>query len=172
MTTTEQLPVRKRRWSWLWIVLIISLAFNLAVLGALVAHQIWGGKHGHFRGPGYTQLVPRGFFWHLERERRKELLTGLKDARQEFKDMRKDLRDNGRAIADALKAEPFDPQKLETAMQGYEAASGNMITRGGVIARDLFAKLTAEERELMAKHIERRTRRHKKWRKWRKWRDD
>ncbi len=167
MTPPVQQPVRRRRWSWVWIVLGLSLALNLVVIAALVSHQFFGkGRMGHrITGPGYTQVLPRAFFRQLEDARREELLSALRDHRQEFRGLRADLRDKARGIAGALRAEPFDQAALEQAMSTYEQSSGTMISRGGEIARDLFARLTPAERKVMADEIERKSMSRRKWRK-------
>ena len=166
MTDTAPRVTRKRRWSWVWLALLVSLALNLAVLAAIVAHNFWGegGRH-HQRitGPGYAQILPRAFFRQLEDKRRDELVGELREHRSEFRGLRRDLREKARAIAGALRAEPFDQPALERAMADFEQASGSMITRGGEIARGLFARLTPQERKLMADEIERKSMSRRQW---------
>lgn len=159
-TSTPQTP-RKRRWSWVWLALLVSLALNLAVAAAVIAHNFWGpgGRHHQHRitGPGYTQVLPRAFFRQLDDARRDELVGELREHRREFRGLRRDLREKARGIAAALRAEPFDQSALERAMVEFEQASGGMIVRGGEIARGLFAKLTPQERAIMAREIERKS---------------
>ena len=166
-------PARKRRWSWVWVVLAVSLALNLAVLAAIVSHSFWGGGRHHHRisGPGYTQILPRAFFRQLAESRRDELVGELREHRKEFRGLRSDLRDKARAIAAALRAEPFDQASLDAAMQNFEASSNGMINRGGEIARNLFAKLTPEERKLMADEIERKSMSRRRWQRWKEQRE-
>ncbi len=161
MTTTAPQTPRKRRWSWVWLALLVSLGLNLAVAAAVIAHNFWGpgGRHHQHRitGPGYTQVLPRAFFRQLDEARRDELVGELREHRREFRGLRRDLREKARGIAAALKAEPFDQAALERAMAEFEQTSGSMITRGGEIARGLFARLTPQERKLMAEEIERKS---------------
>ncbi len=167
MTTTAPQTPRKRRWSWVWLALLVSLALNLAVAAAVIAHNFWGpgGRHHQHRitGPGYTQVLPRAFFRQLDEARRDELVGELREHRREFRGLRRDLREKARGIAAALKAEPFDQAALESAMIDFEQASGSMITRGGEIARGLFAKLTPQERKIMAEEIERKSMPGRRW---------
>jgi Spy/CpxP family protein refolding chaperone len=161
---------RKRRWSWVWLALLVSLALNLAVLAAVVAHTVWGDggrHHQRISGPGYAQIMPRAFFRQLDDKRRDELVGELREHRSEFRGLRRDLREKTRAIASALRAEPFDQSSLENAMADFEQASGTMITRGGEIARDLFSRLTPEERKIMADEIEKRSMSRRQWKRYR-----
>lgn len=175
MSTASQTSRPKRRWSWVWVVLVISLAINLAIAAAILTHTFFGGhKRHHYRitGPGYTQVLPRAFFRELDRDRREELVSGLREHRSEFRGLRRDLREKARAIAEALRAEPFDQGRLEQSMAAFEQASGTMINRGGEIARDLFARLTPEERKIMADEIERKSMSRKRWKRLREQRED
>jgi hypothetical protein len=52
-------------------------------------------------------------------------------------------------------------------MADFEQASGTMITRGGEIARDLFSRLTPEERKIMADEIEKRSMSRRQWKRYR-----
>ena len=170
MSSAGQASRPKRRWSWVWVVLVISLAINLAIAAAVLTHTFFGShKRHHHRitGPGYTQVLPRAFFRQLEHDRREELVDGLRQHRREFRGLRKDLREKARAIATALRAEPFDQGRLEQSMAEFENASGSMINRGGEIARGLFARLTPQERKLMADEIERKSMSRKRWKRLR-----
>ena len=169
MTVSPPQTPRRRRWSWVWLALLVSLALNLTVMAAVVSHNVWGergARHHRISGPGYTQVLPRAFFRRLDDARRDELVGELRQHRREFRGLRQDLREKARAIAAALKAEPFDQAALERAMAEFEQASGGMITRGGEIARGLFARLTPEERKLMAEEIERKSMSRRRWKRW------
>lgn len=175
MTATAPQTPRKRRWSWVWLALLVSLALNLAVVAAIVAHNVWGEPghhHSRISGPGYTQILPRAFFRQLDGERREQLVGELREHRSEFRGLRRGLREKTRAIAAALRAEPFDQSALERAMADFEQASGGMITRGGEIARELFAKLTPQERKLMADEIERKSMTKRQWKRHKEGREE
>ena len=158
---TENAKDRKPRKTWArWksILLIVSLGINLAIAGAIVAHKFFGHDHRkHYRarisGPGYTQILPRKFFFDISRDRRKELVTDLKKNRKEFRQLRKDLRAVAIGVADALAADPYDAEATKKALAAYEAQANGMVGKGKSIAIEFFAKLTPEERKLIAKRI-------------------
>jgi uncharacterized membrane protein len=169
LTATAPQTPRKRRWSWVWLALLVSLALNLAVVAAVVAHHFrdeGGRHHQRISGPGYAQILPRAFFRQLDGERRDELVGELREHRTEFRGLRRDLREKTRAMAAALRADPFDQTALENTMADFEQASGTMVTRGGEIARGLFARLTPEERRIMADDIERRSMSRRQWKRY------
>jgi len=163
---SEAQTPKKRRWSWLWAALITSLALNLAVVAAVTTHRFGGhGGHGRISGPGLTQVLPRAFFRSLDRDRRAELVGVLGEHRKEFRSLRKELRENARGLAAALRAEPYDPAAVNTALQVYDNSATTMIVRGRTIAEDFFTRLTPEERLTMADEIERKTMSRQQWRR-------
>ena len=158
---------KSRRWSWLWIVLIASLAVNLAVAAAIVAHKTVGPqRHRSITGPGFTQILPRAFFRDLDRDRREELVGELREHRKGFRALRKSLREKARDIAAALRAEPYDEAAVTRALEVYEAEAQAMVGRGREIAGSFFTRLTPEERKLIADQIERKTMSRRRWKRW------
>ena len=113
---------KTRRWSWVWIALIASLAINLAVVAAIVSHQTVGPhRHRSITGPGFTQILPRAFFRELDDDRRDELVGELREHRKGFRDLRKNVREKARDVASALRAEPYDEAAVTKALELYEA---------------------------------------------------
>lgn len=158
---------RTRRWSWLWVVLIASLAINLAIVAAIVAHQAVGPhRHGSITGPGFTQILPRAFFRELDRDRRNELVGELREHSKEFRELRKRLRENARNVAAALRAEPYDEAAVTKALQVYETGAQSMVVRGRDIAGNFFKRLTPDERKQIATEIERKTMSKRQWKRW------
>lgn len=158
---------KTRRWSWLWIVLIASLAVNLAVAAAIIAHNAVGPhRHRSITGPGFTQILPRAFFRDLDRDRREELVGELREHRKGFRALRKSLREKARDVASALRAEPYDEAAVAKALEVYEAEAETMIGRGREIAGNFFKRLTPEERKLIADQIERKTMSRRRWKRW------
>lgn len=158
---------KTRRWSWVWIALIASLAINLAVVAAIVAHQAAGPhRHRSITGPGFTQILPRAFFRELDRDRRDELVGELREHRKGFRELRTTLRERARDVASALRAEPYDEAAVAKALEVYEAEAQTMVGRGREIAGNFFARLTPQERQLMADQIDRKTMSRRRWKRW------
>lgn len=160
---------KTRRWSWLWVVLIVSLAINLAIVAAIVSHQAVGPhRHRSITGPGFTQILPRAFFRELDRDRRKELVGELREHRRGFRELRKQLRKKARDVAAALRAQPYDAEAVTKALQAYEAEAQTMVVRGRSIAGNFFTRLTPEERKLIANEIERKSMTKRRWKRWKR----
>jgi len=159
---------KTRRWSWLWIALIASLAINLAIVAAIVSHQAVGPhRHRSITGPGFTQILPRAFFRELDRDRRDELVGELREHRKGFRELRKNLRQKARDVASALRAEPYDEATVTKALEVYQAEAQTMVGRGRNIAENFFKRLTPDERKLIADQIERKTMSRRRWKRWR-----
>ncbi|WP_108879504.1 periplasmic heavy metal sensor [Anderseniella sp. Alg231-50] len=158
---------KARRWSWLWIALIASLAINLAVVAAIVAHNAVGPhRHRSITGPGFTQILPRAFFRELDRDRRDELVGELRGHRKGFRALRKALREKARDVASALRAEPYDEAEVAKALAVYETEAQTMVGRGRNIAENFFRRLTPDERKQIADQIERKTMSKRRWKRW------
>ena len=142
-----------RRWRWLGLLLLLSLAVNFVIAGFIIAHKLKPKRHTRITGPGYTQIIPRNFFFDVSRERRKELVKTMRSHRKTFRGRRRELRDAALKIADALEAEPFDRNALELALDGYRGEAVEMIDEGGRIGRTFFDLLSPEERKLVSKRI-------------------
>lgn len=158
---------KTRRWSWLWITLIASLAINLAVVAAIVAHSAVGPhRHRSITGPGFTQILPRAFFRELGSDRRDELVGELRGHRKGFRALRKSLREKARDVASALRAEPYDEAAVTKALEVYEVEAQTMVGRGRNIAENFFKRLTPDERKQIADQIERKTMSKRRWKRW------
>jgi len=159
---------KTRRWSWLWIVLIASLAMNLAIVAAIVSHQAAGPhRHRSITGPGFTQILPRAFFRELDGDRRDELVGELRGHRKGFRELRKNLRQKARDVASALRAEPYDEAAVAKALEVYQTEAQTMVGRGRNIAENFFKRLTPDERKLIADQIDRKSMSRRRWKRWR-----
>ena len=144
-------PSRHRRWIGLF--MLVSLAFNLLVAGFFIAHELRPEKYRRISGPGYTQLIPRKFFFDVDRDRRTELVEAMRAHRKLFRGHRRELRDAAKLVADALEAEPFSQTALDAALQVYRGEATEMIDAGGRIGASFFAMLSDEERKQLGKRI-------------------
>jgi uncharacterized membrane protein len=139
------------RWGrWL---LIVSLAFNVLVIGAMV------GRAYHFRH-GAAVVAPVGggpnlvgFVGTLTADRRATVWTSTGDERRALRPLRASLREARAVLREALATEPFDAQRVDAANAklieaevALRAASQRLITR-------IASILTPEERRRFATHI-------------------
>ncbi len=153
MTQPLDRPAGKRRRRWVGIALLISLALNLMVAGYFIAHKLRPEKYRRITGPGYTQIIPRNFFFDVSRDRRRELVEAMRSHRRAFRDLRQDVRTAAIRLADALEAEPFDPNAVAAELELYRSEAVEMIDAGNEIGQRFFNMLTADERKLLANRI-------------------
>jgi uncharacterized membrane protein len=142
-----------KRYSWLMMALIASLAVNLLFVGAGVARFYVG--EGPVRGltGSQMQLIPRKFFAELDRSRRSELLGVFKSYDKQFRDGRREARAEIAVLATALEAEPYDAAQVNAAVSGFTAKSTALVATGGQAALKLIGMLTPDERKLLARHL-------------------
>lgn len=153
MSETQTPEAEVGRWNWLKIALVASLAVNLLFGGAAVARLLTGDAPVRFAMLSQVQLVPRKFLGELDGERRRELLDVIRPYNKIFRDGRLRVRAEITAIAEALEAEPYDSVKVTAALSRFRAESVDLVDEGGRAALDMFAKLSADERKLLARHL-------------------
>jgi uncharacterized membrane protein len=152
-------PGRDSRW---WSALLIaSLALNLFIGGAIATRFFTHGGPQRFIGAGYTQLIPRGFFAEMPRDRRKVLLDILRQYRKDFRAEREGTESVAAKLADALVSEPYDVEKVKLVVSEFAGQSGKLAVRGGDAALDIIGRLSPEERKILAEAIRDRASRSK-----------
>jgi uncharacterized membrane protein len=147
-----------RRWTWRDVLLIASLAVNLAVLGIVAAQYFRKERVARLMGPAYNELLPRAFVQSLPEDRQASIVAAMRDNRREFRQQRRELRDAALKVADALAAEPFDEAALDRAIGAYRTEVGDLVTQGTGFAMSMFRGLTPAERKLVAEKLRGRAR--------------
>jgi uncharacterized membrane protein len=156
MTSVETAPPVEnaaRRFNWLKLALVMSLAVNLLFIGGGIARLVTHGPPERMSNISQMQLIPRKFLGDLDRARRTELMKVFREFAPSFRDGRKATRDEVINLAAALEAEPYDAARVKTVIEMFSAQSSALIGSGGKAALTLIDKLTPEERKLLARHI-------------------
>ncbi len=145
------------------ICLVVSLAANLLVLGA-VGGFFGSGRHKDVRLDSLStrhEARPRGpatslgpLVRAMDREDRRDLGRMIQKAQGRDRRMDRDLRAQMTAVlADALRTEPFEPRAVLTVLQD----EAMMIEERQVIARqallDKLASMTPKAREQLAQAL-------------------
>ncbi|MEQ1521071.1 MAG: periplasmic heavy metal sensor [Aestuariivirga sp.] len=152
-------PAQGSRW---WSALLIaSLALNLFIVGAIATRFFTHGGPQRFVGASYTQLIPRGFFAEMPRDRRKVLLDILKQYRKDFHAEREGTEAVAAKLADALVSEPYDVEKVKLVVSEFSGQTGKLAARGGDAALDIIGRLSPDERKILAEAIRDRANRNK-----------
>jgi len=138
---------------WRW-VLLASLMVNLLVAGAVLGH-VFGFGPPMMRPPNgpLVDYAPQRFFADVAKQRRKELAQPFRDGRDDFQKFRSQAGLRAMAIADALSREPFDADALNALVDSYSIGPESPAAKAAALVKDLYAKLTPDERALLAQDI-------------------
>ena len=157
---SPDIPAKSSRW---WTaLLVVSLAINLLIGGAVAARFFTREGHERLMGASYTQLIPRRFFTEIPRERRRVLLDILKQYRNDFRGDRDAFETAAAKLADALVIEPYDVEKVKLVINEFASQAGKLAARGGDAALDILAQLSPDERKILADAIRERASKGKK----------
>jgi uncharacterized membrane protein len=156
---TDMKPTSRSKW---WkALLVVSLALNLLIGGAVVTRMVTQGGPDRMMGASYTQLIPRRFFAEMPRDRRRVLLDILKNYRDDFRNDRDASAQVAMKLADAIVGEPYDVEKAKLVVNEFAEQNGKLASRGGAAVLDILAVLTPDERQSLAKVIRERSARKK-----------
>lgn len=158
---TDQNPNILRK-SWLpdtshglWrLCLLASLMINVVILGLLLGHQYRNNPMDRPGAANYMQFVPRRFFMELAPERRRELGLAFRTSKADIQKARSVSTDNATKVAAELVRPDFDATRIAALIDGFTTGPDSVAARGGTVLKDFYAKLSPEERALLAKAIE------------------
>lgn len=146
MTATVEEAARKpSRQKWL---LIVSLALNLLIIGG-VAGAFWSHRHGgrHFGQWQGREHGLMGFVRELAPDRQGEIRAALESEREKIKPLRESMKEGWKETNTVLGAEPFDKDKLKSAMSRMIDTELRLRTAISDALVDTAAKLSPEERQ-------------------------
>lgn len=141
---------RRREWRWMTVLLVVSLGLNIFVVG-------WAG----------ARFASHAGLWHWSRDhdhgRRGELAEILREHRGVFGELGYDAGENLRGVADALRADPFDPAAFASSIDLLEDNAHGLVRLGGGAAKEVAGKLEDGERQWAARRLERAARKLERW---------
>jgi len=150
MTSGAPNPIRRR----FRILLVASLALNVAVAGLVGGYFLRGGGAG---GPPRTidfAVGPLG--QALSREDRREIGQALRDAPAAQALSRDEMRRLRSALADILVAEPFDRSALQAAMADMRGQFSAVQDAATELLLDRVEQMTPAQRQGYADALNRR----------------
>ena len=154
--TPKQEPGGMR--TWLRVVLVVSLALNLlmvgAIGGAVLRHGLWGGHHSprlEMAGGPMTRALSPEDRRALGRKIRAEYREG-RPARAEHRELMRGL------VAD-LKAVPYDAEAVRARMERIHALFGERLAIGQALLLEHLAGLSDAERAAYAERLQQSFRR-------------
>jgi Spy/CpxP family protein refolding chaperone len=132
----------------LQVVLAVSLAFNVFVLGFIAARAFRPHGHDRTRGPF---LGPHGLLDDAEPGARPAVERVMKRHRTAMRSEHRELRDARRAVRKAFEAEPFDPKALERALAGLRARTESSQARVHAALVELASELPKDARKRLGR---------------------
>lgn len=145
------IPALKSKW---WTaLLVVSLMANLLIAGAIGGRFARGHEFGQPKGSNFVQLIPRKFLDDLDGPRRRELMTMLRDNRDEFKQMRVSANAAALELAVALENPNYDSTAVQSVIEKFSTGRESLAAKGSAVVIDIIAKLSAEERKNLAAAI-------------------
>lgn len=142
---------RWKRWA-----LIASLALNVLFVGLVVGAVLRGPPDQAIGGPGlwrYAHALPDPY--------RRELVRTVRRSRSDWGAQRVALRDARGALAEALRAQPFDIDAVATVLANEQRLAGQLADRGNTLLLEQIARMSAEDRSRYADSIQRRRHTHR-----------
>lgn len=137
---------------WTRLVLVLSLALNLLVVGVVVGGAVRHHRHG---GDESARDIGFGPFTEaLSKEDRKALRRAFLAANPGFRDMRKDMgRDMGDLIA-ALRADPWDAVAAGIILAGQSQRMTDWMDTGRDLLLERLSAMTPQDRAAFADRLE------------------
>lgn len=140
-TAPRSAPAGARTPRWVWIVLVVSLAFNCLVIGAGAA-ALW-------RAPFFAHHFPGNFLRYahqLPPEKREAVRSAFAAVRPEIRALRQDMRRARRDAAEIFVAEPFDKERFMAAQRRVLEAEQKFREALQRPIPEIAAQLNPEER--------------------------
>lgn len=139
----------RRRWT-RW-ALIASLALNLLFVGLVAGAVLRGPPDRGVGGPGlwrYAHALPD--------HHRRDLVRTVRRSRDDWGGQRAALRDARDALAEALRADPFEITAVAAVLAEEQRLAGQLAERGNALLLEQIARMSAEDRARYAEAILRR----------------
>lgn len=160
MSTSGDTPTTAKRFSVTRIVLVISLAVNVAVAGLVIGAVLKHGPRDHDRRPPKAEILSYGPYTSaLTEEDREVLLDRLIGAQGEIRDNRRAVKADFKRLLDAVRAEPYDPVATAAILRDQQARVQKQIDLVSRVLLEQLTEMSAKERDDFADRLEKVLRR-------------
>ena len=151
MTPSEDAPKTRR---WIKALLVLSLALNLAIVGA-VAGWVFsaGGERPDRVTRDASRFVGAQFFRALEPDDRRALVRDIARQRDRLRENRTELRDRIDRLLVELAAEPFDTEAVKEILGEQRASVTSRHQFGEELLLARLAAMSLEERQRFAQRL-------------------
>jgi uncharacterized membrane protein len=143
---------------WLKPALIVSVALNLAVVGLVLGAWLGDGHRGGM--PRDMSFGP--FSEALSDQDLRALRKALMTRAGEFSSSRKAARAEFEVLLTALRADPFDPAAMKSALSAIETRNAERLQLGRSLIETRLIEMSPEDRQAFADRLERGLKRRPK----------
>ena len=147
-TVAEKMD-RPRSSRGLKIALAVSLAFNLCIVGVIAGVMLRDGPPRGGRDFGLGPLSEA-----LSHEDRKALRAIFVERHHDLRESRREMQAEFAALVAALRADPFDPTALDTALAAIAARNQSLLDTGRELVAERLKALDAAGRAAFADRLE------------------
>lgn len=151
MTGTTPTPTSARMSLWLRILLLVSLGLNLLVAGAIIGHALRDDRHG--RVPRVDRMEAP-MTYALSPEDRREIGKALRREYRKNRPSRQEIMAQYQGVVAALRADPFDPARVEEAFANQRAAAQSRMQLGQTLLLQRLTEMSAADRQAFADRLE------------------
>jgi hypothetical protein len=130
-----------------------SIMLNLLIGGVMLGNTYGSGRFDRIYSPSIVQVVPRQFIQALPRQRRLELLRGVRPGMEDLRKIRQGTSESVLALARELENDTGSLAGVRTALQNYATGAESAASKGVDVVIGLIEKLSPEERKSMAAAI-------------------
>lgn len=160
MSQVAQDPKTGKSRRWPKVLLAVSLVFNFLVIGAVVGANIRNDHDMRGTAPGARETMrDTGFAPMIDampREARRDIGARLRAEGGATRPDRAALEAEFAEILAALRAQPFDPDRLSTVLSAQQARVSGRIEAGRRVIVEALAEMSAQDRAAFADRLEQR----------------
>ncbi len=153
-------PPAPRSPRWMRVTLVLSLALNLLVVGAILGAALSGG--GKWRGGGHSERfagpLTRAFSEEDQRVLKRRMAVAYMSERDGWGAHRAAMK----SLAEALRQTPYDAEATRAEMEGMRALLGQRFDTAQNVLADHIAKMSDADRAILADRLEEELRRRRR----------
>lgn len=134
----------KRKWNWTKTLLVVSLGVNLLIAGMVVG-SVFGHRSGDRPDPFFGGGM-RPYVASLPQNQREQVRDRLLRNHGAAREARQELRRSAQGVRDAITAEPFDAEALNSAFAAQRAVYDRIAANGHHALVEILSGMTDTER--------------------------
>lgn len=159
---TETTTPKRKTPRWIKVLLTISLALNLLIVGAVAAkfffphphHRYGKGPHSALARPGALYKAGRHLMWKLSRERRHEMFQVVRMHRANMKTELGNLAKARLGLAKAIASQPDNQAAFDKNWEIVKQAETAFRVKASALTADFIKNLKPDERKIYAEILQ------------------